>query len=99
MNHSDWQARAGHPPLDLLLLHMEGELESNEAEAVRLHVGQCVPCRAECEQLGRGMARFAAFCDGVALPIPEPRASDLNRRLLASQARSNRGSMIAQMRD
>jgi hypothetical protein len=92
MKRESWQDRDGHPPADLLLLHLEDELEGRAADAVRLHLNQCAACRHECDQLERGMSNFMAFRDSVVLPTPAPRTTALHERLLRTEAE---GSAIA----
>jgi len=61
MNRRRWQDREGHPPSDLLLLHLENELKDRDADTVRTHLTECATCRMTCDQLERGMSRFTAF--------------------------------------
>jgi hypothetical protein len=86
MNRKRWQNRGEHPPVDILLLHLEGELEGRKADRVRLHVDQCAACRESCAQLERGISCFTVFRDSVAIPAPAPRTRMLRERLLAAQA-------------
>jgi hypothetical protein len=88
MNRERGQHRNEHPPVELLLLHLDGELEERDADSVRAHVGQCAACRAHCEQLERGISRFSAFQNSVIIPTPAPRTKALRERLLAAQAES-----------
>lgn len=81
MNRKQWQARAGHPPADLLLLHLEDDLGGNTADAVREHLGECATCRLTCEQLKLGLARFTSFRDEASIAVPAPRPEVLRARL------------------
>jgi hypothetical protein len=99
MNRNNWQDREGHPPADLLLLHIEGELEGSDSGEVSLHLNDCEKCREKCDHLGRGMASFTAFRDSVVLPKSHPRTAELKKLLLASQTRSTQASVIARLRE
>ena len=88
MNRKHWQDREEHPPVDLLLLHLEGELMGRDADTVRQHVSQCAACQESCGQLERGISRFTAFRDSVVIPTPKPHTQDLRERLLAAQTSS-----------
>jgi hypothetical protein len=85
MNRKHWQDREEHPPVDLLLLHLEGELKGRDADTVLQHVSQCAACQQSCGQLERGFSRFTAFRDSVVIPTPKPHTQDLRERLLAAQ--------------
>jgi len=91
MNRKQWQDRDGHPPADLLLLHLEDELEGRDANAVRVHVNQCAACRKACEELELGRSRFTAFHDSVVAPAPAPRTNAFHERLLAEGEGSSVG--------
>jgi hypothetical protein len=88
MNRERWQNREEHPPVDLLLLHLEGELEGRDADSVRQHVCQCAACQESCGQLERGISLFTAFHNSVVIPTPAPRPQALRERLLATKTRS-----------
>jgi len=98
MNRERWQDRDGHPPADLLLLHLERELAGRDEDAVRRHVSGCGRCRQSCEQLERGMAHFTAFRDSVPLAAPAPQAKALKDRLQAAQTRSAPVPLAARLR-
>jgi hypothetical protein len=85
MNRKEWQDRKGHPPADLLLLHLEDELDGPAARDVRAHIDQCGTCRLTCEELELGMSRFVAFRDTAVLPVPAPRPSALHARLIRAE--------------
>jgi hypothetical protein len=85
MNRKHWQDRDEHPPVDLLLLHLEGELMGRDADTVRQHVSQCAACQESCGQLERGISRFTAFRDSVVIPTPKLHTQELRERLLAAQ--------------
>src|ERR1019366_5664577 len=86
MNRSHWQDRTEHPAADVLLLHLEGELDRRDADSVSAHVASCHECRATCEQLGRGMSRFTALRDQAVIPPPVQQRSLFYERLRAAQA-------------
>lgn len=98
MNLSEWQDRNGHPPADLLLLHLEDELEGRTAEILRAHVDQCAACRKECEQLQLGASRFTAFRDSVVVPMPAPRTNAFHERLLREEEERSSASFIGRLR-
>jgi len=97
MNRKQWQAREGHPPADLLLLHLEDELKGSIAEHVAEHLSGCAPCRAKCQQLELGSSRFLTFRDNANLPVPTPRANALRIQMLQSAASSP--SLIDKLRE
>ncbi len=99
MKRKPWQDQDGHPPSNFLLLHLERELDRQDAEAVRLHVAQCARCRRVCEQLEHGMSHFIAFRDKAILPTPTVRASAFRERLLAAQAETASISIATRLRD
>lgn len=98
MNHKNWHDHEGHPPAALLLLHLDGELEGQDAEAVGKHVRACPQCHSACEQIGRGMSNFSAFRDSVVLPTPAPRTSGLQRRFREEDERTKRSGIGAGLR-
>jgi len=98
MNRKRWQDRDGHPSADLLVLHLERELEGQEAESVRLHLGQCADCRATSEQLQRGFSHFVAFQKQVVVPQGSPRTEALRERLLAASEGSVTEALTARLR-
>lgn len=98
MNRKQWQDRNGHPPADLLLLHLEDELEGRAADGVRVHVNQCAACRKACEQLQLGTARITAFRNSVVVPTPAPRTNAFHERLLRMEAEGSSASLIGRLR-
>ncbi|MGA2171035.1 MAG: hypothetical protein ABSG62_22850 [Terracidiphilus sp.] len=98
MNRKLWQDRDGHPSADLLLLHLEDELEGRAAEILRAHVDQCAACRKECEQLQLGASRFTAFRDSVVVPMPAPRTNAFHERLLREEEERSSASFIGRLR-
>jgi hypothetical protein len=99
MNHKYWQDHEGHPPAALLLLHLDGELEGHDAEAVGKHVGACPPCHSACEQIERGISNFSAFRESVVLPTPAPRTSELHRRFREEDERTQKPGILEALRD
>lgn len=99
MKRKPWQDQDGHPPSNFLLLHLERELDRQDAESVRLHVSQCARCRKECERLEHGMSHFIAFRDSAILPTPPVRTSAFRERLLAAHAKTASKSIAIRLRD
>ncbi len=98
MNRKEWQDREGHPPADLLLLHLEDELEGRAALDVRAHIDRCGTCRLACEELELGMSRFVAFRDTAVLPVPAPRPKALHARLIRTEAEGSPVPLIERLR-
>ena len=98
MKRKPWQDRDGHPPADLLLLHLEDELDGRAADAVRLHLNQCPICRQDCDQLERGMSSFIAFRDSVVLPTPASPAPAFYEHLVRAEAEGSAISTIKRIR-
>lgn len=96
MNRKNSQDRDGHPPADILLLHLEGELDGLAANTVQTHVEQCLECRLACQQLEMGMARFTAFCDSVAVPARAPNVDALHERLMEA-AEGSTPSLVSRL--
>ena len=99
MNHKEWQDPEGHPPAELLLLHMEDELEGRAADHVPAHIDQCAACRLTCERLKVGMSRFVAFRNSATLPTPTPHAKAFRKRLIRMGAEGSSASLIERLRD
>src|SRR5258708_12244895 len=76
-----WQTNQSHPAIDLLMLHVEGELESKEAAAVARHVKDCWDCRTTCERLEQGIFHFMEFHNGAQIPAPPPSRHPFSHRL------------------
>lgn len=73
MSEFDWEQPGRHPPISLLLLHLDGELAGREAGAVQGHTAQCWECRAVCDRLRRGICGFMDYRNQVLLPaVPQP---------------------------
>ena len=98
MNRKEWQDRKGHPPADLLLLHLEDELDGPAAHDVCAHIDQCETCRLTCEELERGMSRFVAFRDTAVLPVPAPRPKALHARLVRMEGEGSPAPLIERLR-
>lgn len=97
MNRKRWQDRDGHPYAALLVLHLERELEGQEAESVRLHVDQCAECRSVCEQLQRGFSHFVAFQEQVVVPQGSPHPEALRERMLAAVTGNRKTTLSARL--
>jgi hypothetical protein len=98
MNRKEWQDRDGHPPADILLLHLEDELEGRGAETVRAHIEQCAACRQESQQLHLGLARFTAFRDSAVVATLAPRTDAFRERLLHTEAEGSSARFIDRIR-
>jgi hypothetical protein len=99
MNRDRWQDRTEHPPANLLLLHLDEELDERDSSAVRLHVDQCVQCRLACQQLSRGMSHFLTFRDSAVVPAPVPHVNTLYQKLASFNSSSEPPSFLARIRD
>jgi hypothetical protein len=98
MKRKRWQDQQGHPPADLLLLHIEGELERSDATQLSLHLAQCPSCRQLCAQLELGGSQFAAFQQSVVLPEAALRLGALQESLRAAQNARSSGSLATRLR-
>lgn len=87
MSDAAWPTGADHPPLSLLLLHIEGELENDNARRVASHVTHCWECRTQCEHLRQGIFQFVEFQASETLPSPRSGRGEFHLRL-AQSARS-----------
>jgi len=67
--------------MEILFLHLEGELSGREAKAAASHVEGCWVCRAECDRLSKGMFRFIESCERAELPDPPPNLARFHRKL------------------
>ena len=70
MSDLNWSGNAAHPALSLLLLHIEGELDGENAKTVAAHVTHCWECRTSCEHLSQGIFQYMEF--ETAEPLPPP---------------------------
>ncbi len=82
MSDLNWPEGAAHPPLSLLLLHLEGELDSEHSKTVAAHVTHCWECRTSCEHLSQGIFQYMEFETARPLPPPPSDREDFHRRLL-----------------
>jgi len=84
-----WIDNNGHPPEDVLLLHLEGLLDARQAETVSRHLRECWECRAQVGVLERGIQNFIEFRREALLPaLPSPAGRS---RLLARLAEDSGG--------
>jgi hypothetical protein len=87
--------REGHPSLEVLVLHVSGELSGKEAETVSAHVNECWLCMAECEGLRRGIHAFVDYRADAFENIPSPPRSILRlRELLEEVDRQQQGRFL-----
>ena len=66
MSNCSWQE--GHPPLETLFLHIEGELKNASESAVAAHVADCWECQRQCEEFRQGIFAFMQHRRNVLLP-------------------------------
>lgn len=89
---------ASHPSDQQLLLELEGELPSNAAEQVRIHIDSCWTCRARRQELESGILEFIHAhrqeMDSKIPPIAGPRAL-LKARLAESSPTGSRSRWFA----
>src|SRR4051812_32377196 len=81
MNDVNWPPGAAHPSLSLLLLHIEGELQGDNAKRIDSHVTHCWECRTECEHLRQGIFQYMEFQTAETLPPPPAGRGTFSRRL------------------
>jgi anti-sigma factor ChrR (cupin superfamily) len=60
--------QAGHPDEAKLLLQLNGELDSGEEEAIRIHLQRCGQCQARIQTLKKGMNAYGAYREAAFLP-------------------------------
>ena len=82
MSDLNWPGGAVHPPLSLLLLHLEGELDGENAKNVSAHVTHCWECRTRCQHLSQGIFQYMEFETAEPLPPPPSNRERFRGRLL-----------------
>ena len=75
-----------HPAEEQLLRFADGELRPKEAAAVRAHLEACWSCRAQLEDLERGVADYVRYHKGALKPsLPSPPQPWANLRVKMAQ--------------
>src|SRR5215467_9941126 len=78
-----WKKSEDHPPLESLLLYLDGDLEAEDLDAVKKHLCQCWTCMAEFERMKAGILSFMELRGRVLPAVPiDPRLSRVRRNVL-----------------
>jgi hypothetical protein len=83
MHDLHWKKPDDHPPLEFLLLHLDGGLDGEDRDAVAKHLCQCWTCMTDVESMKAGIRSFMELRARVLPAVPlDPRASRVRRALL-----------------
>src|SRR5258708_30176616 len=81
MHKLRWNKSDYHPPLEWILLFVEGELDKKTGKRLVQHLSECWTCRASAEDVKQGIRTFIEFHEMVLVPsVPlDPRTSGIRR--------------------
>jgi len=93
--HSDSGVSSEHPTREMLLLLVDGELPTKEAEQLDAHLEACWPCRAKTQKIQRAIGDIIEFDDRVLIPslVPPKGWHSFDRRLSELAAASGKQSL------
>src|SRR5215831_8977222 len=90
-----WKKSEDHPPVESLLLYLDGDLNGEDLDAIKKHLCQCWTCMAEFERMKAGILSFMELRGRVLPAVPiDPRLSRVRRNVLDA-ARKDAGPPLS----
>jgi anti-sigma factor RsiW len=88
-----------HPPREMLLLFVDGELPAKEAAQLETHLEACWPCRVKTKKIQEGIANIIEFDERVLTPRLNPPQGwrNFDRQLRQLAAQSGRQSLVSKL--
>src|SRR5260221_9609505 len=91
--------RSEHPPREMLLLLVDGELSAKETAKLETHLEACWPCRVKTKKIQKAIADIIEFDEKVLTPRLNPPQGwrDFDRQLRQLAAQSGRQSLTSRI--
>ena len=91
--------RSEHPPREMLLLFVDGELQTKEGAQLELHLEACWPCRVKTQKIQEAIADIIEFDDQVLTPrlVPPGGWRNFDRQLSQLVAASGKQSLSSRL--
>jgi anti-sigma factor RsiW len=88
-----------HPPREMLLLFVDGELSAKETAQLETHLEACWPCRVKTKKIQEGIANIIEFDEKVLTPRLNPPQGwrNFDRQLRQLAAQSGRQSLASRI--
>src|SRR5919106_2590863 len=88
-----------HPPREMLLLFVDGELQAKEATQLEMHLEACWPCRVKTQKVEEAIADIIEFDEQVLTPrfLPPGDWRDFDRLLNQLVAASGKQSLSSKL--
>ncbi len=88
-----------HPPREMLLLFVDGELPAKETAQLETHLEACWPCRVKTKKIQEGIADIIEFDERVLTPrlTPPQGWRNFDRQLRQLAAQSGRQSLASRL--
>src|SRR6266498_2421089 len=88
-----------HPPREMLLLFVDGELPAKETAQLETHLEACWPCRVKTKKIQEGIADIIEFDERVLTPRLNPPQDwrNFDRQLRQLAAQSGRQSLFSRI--
>src|SRR3989442_8092520 len=89
--------KSEHPPREMLLLFVDGELQAKEAAQLEAHLEACWPCRVKTQKVQDAIADIIEFDDQVLTPRLNPPQGwrNFDRKLNQLVAASGKQTLLA----
>ncbi len=91
--------KSEHPPREMLLLFVDGELPAKEAAQLETHLEACWPCRVKTKKIQEAIADIIEFDEQVLTPriVPPQAWRNFDRRLNQLVAASGKQTVFARL--
>src|SRR5205809_3676220 len=88
-----------HPPREMLLLFVDGELQTKEAAQLDVHLEACWPCRVKTKKIQEAIADIIEFDEQVLTPrlLPPGGWRNFDRQLSQLVAASGKQSLSSRL--
>ncbi|MFN2531236.1 MAG: zf-HC2 domain-containing protein [Pyrinomonadaceae bacterium] len=95
-NSGEWSE---HPPREMLLLFVDGELQVKDASQLEVHLEACWPCRVKTQKVQQSIAEIIEFDEQVLTPrlVPPGGWRNFDRQLNQLVAASGKQSLSSRL--